>query len=48
MFNMQHAGIVNLTIYNVRGQIVKTLISENQEAGEHTVSWRVEMILARQ
>ena len=40
MFNMQHAGIVNLTIYNVRGQIVKTLISENQEAGEHTVSWR--------
>ena len=39
-FNMQEAGIVNLTIYNIRGQIVKTLISGTQEAGEHSVIWQ--------
>lgn len=30
---------VSLTIYNLNGQLVETLISEHQEAGYYTVQW---------
>ncbi len=38
-FSLPKAGNVNLKVYNVMGQLVKTLIAENLEAGTHTVIW---------
>ncbi len=31
---------VNLTIYNVKGQKVKTLINERLDQGEHSIKWQ--------
>lgn len=30
---------VELTIYNIKGQIVKTLVNDNKDIGEHSVTW---------
>lgn len=38
-FNIPKAGDVNLNVYNVKGQHVKTLVSGKMAAGEHTVTW---------
>ena len=38
-FNLAQQENVRLTIYNVRGQIVKTLVNGELEAGEHSVIW---------
>jgi hypothetical protein len=38
-FNTPKAGKVNLSIYNVKGQLVKTLVNDNFTAGEHTITW---------
>jgi len=39
-FLMQEAGDVDITIYNVRGQVVKTLSSMGLTAGEHSINWQ--------
>jgi FlgD Ig-like domain len=41
-YGLQEAGNVELEVYNVKGQKVKTLISEYQEAGHHTIQWNGE------
>lgn len=33
---------VELTVYNITGRIVKTLVHESQSAGRYSVSWQVE------
>jgi len=33
-------GFVELSIYDVRGGVVETLVSGERDAGEHTVEWR--------
>ena len=38
-FGMNQAGNVELVIYNILGQKVKTLLNENRSAGNHTVVW---------
>ena len=38
-FNISTAGKVNLNVYNVKGQLVKTLMDAYVSAGEHTVTW---------
>jgi len=38
-FSLPKAENVSLTIYNNKGQKVKTLVSENCEAGAHSVVW---------
>ena len=38
-FSLPQMSIVTLNIYNIRGQLVKTLINENKLAGDYTVSW---------
>ena len=38
-FSLAEAGTVSLKIYNVRGQLVKTLLSSSLEAGSHQVNW---------
>ncbi len=38
-YSLKTSGLVSLDIYNVKGQKVKTLINDNQEAGSHTAVW---------
>ena len=38
-FSIKEEGYVSLKIYNTRGQLVKTLISENLNEGVHFTSW---------
>jgi hypothetical protein len=38
-YRLPMAGQVEIKIYNVKGQLVRTLIGENQTAGQHSVQW---------
>ncbi len=38
-FSVPEAGAVTLTIYNLRGQLVQTLISDDRAAGAYSVVW---------
>jgi len=38
-FALSEAGEVNLSIYNMSGQLVKKLVSAEMEAGRHEVVW---------
>jgi len=38
-FSLKEESYVNLKVYNTRGQLVKTLISENLQEGVHFTSW---------
>lgn len=38
-FSMPESGKAELTIYNTKGQLVKTLVSEDFTAGEHSAVW---------
>jgi hypothetical protein len=38
-FGLPQAGDVNLTVYNLAGQKVATLVKDRLEAGYHTVTW---------
>jgi hypothetical protein len=38
-FEIQDAGNVTIDIYNVRGQLVKSLVNETYEAGSHNAFW---------
>jgi len=38
-YSLAEAGNVRLTIHNLRGQLVETVVDGHQEAGEHQVIW---------
>jgi flagellar hook assembly protein FlgD len=38
-FSIPHSSKVELAIYNLKGQVVKTLVSRNLAAGNHIVNW---------
>ena len=38
-YSIKETGNVIIEVYNFRGQLVKTLINEVKETGEHTTSW---------
>jgi hypothetical protein len=38
-FNLPKAGDTSLKIYNIKGQLVKTLVNESTTAGDHTIVW---------
>jgi flagellar hook assembly protein FlgD len=38
-YSLPSAGDTTLRIYNTRGQMVKTLVHEQLEAGNHSVTW---------
>jgi hypothetical protein len=38
-YNVANGGNVSLRIYNVVGQVVRTLVAEQQNAGRYTVRW---------
>ncbi len=41
-YNLRHAGNVKLTIYNILGQKVKTLVNQHQDAGHKSIIWNGE------
>jgi hypothetical protein len=38
-FDMKEKGLVTIRIYNVAGQLVRTLVDEVRDAGAHSASW---------
>jgi len=38
-FNLQSAAKINLSVFNIKGELVSTLINGNQTAGHHTVKF---------
>ncbi|MBE0637152.1 MAG: T9SS type A sorting domain-containing protein [Bacteroidales bacterium] len=38
-YTLSEAGLVNLEVYNIRGDLVRTLVKEIQTAGDFTVEW---------
>lgn len=38
-FQISEVGYVDLSIYNIKGQKIKTLVSSNQDIGSHEVIW---------
>jgi len=38
-YDLPVSGPVEMNIFNVRGQLVRTLINENQSAGSHSIRW---------
>ncbi len=38
-FSMKEAANVSIEVYNVKGQLVRTLLNDVKEAGNHTVVW---------
>ncbi len=38
-YGLPKPGMVSITIYDIRGQVVQTLVSERKSAGNHSVRW---------
>ncbi|MCK4339405.1 MAG: T9SS type A sorting domain-containing protein [Candidatus Cloacimonetes bacterium] len=38
-YSLPHSSNVSLKIYNIKGELVKTLVSENKSAGSYNVIW---------
>jgi hypothetical protein len=38
-YNLPASGKVKLGVYNLRGQLVRTLVNEAKSAGDHKVVW---------
>jgi hypothetical protein len=38
-YQLSHSGYCYLKIFNLQGQLVRTLVSENQESGRYSVVW---------
>ena len=38
-FTLPKKGLVNITIYNIEGKIVKTLVNSSQTAGYKSIQW---------
>jgi len=38
-WQQEHAGLVSLGIFDLRGQLVKALINDHRPAGDHSVLW---------
>jgi hypothetical protein len=38
-FGVKEPGLVSINIYNLKGQLVRTLVDENKKAGFHSIAW---------
>ncbi|MCP4632295.1 MAG: T9SS type A sorting domain-containing protein [candidate division Zixibacteria bacterium] len=38
-FNLMQSGVVNLSVYNLMGQNVETLINNRMDKGQHNINW---------
>ena len=41
-FNLSHHSMVNIGIYNVKGQLVENLLHEKVDQGNHKLHWNAE------
>ncbi|MCF7911730.1 MAG: T9SS type A sorting domain-containing protein [Candidatus Cloacimonetes bacterium] len=39
-FSLDHTGFVEITIFNIKGQIVEQLINETYSSGDHSITWQ--------
>lgn len=38
-YTVPQTGMVNMSVYNAKGQLVKTLVNETQSAGDYSIVW---------
>ena len=38
-YKLSKVGIIDLSIYNINGQVIETLVNEQQHPGEYTLIW---------
>ena len=38
-YDLSENGFVEISIFNLKGQLVKSLINQNKNAGQHTIKW---------
>ena len=43
-YQLKKSGYIELKIYNIKGQLVDTLVKGNQNAGDHSVIWNAKGI----
>jgi hypothetical protein len=46
-YSIANSGDVNISVYNIRGQLVRTLVNETLDAGMHSVVWNGDNNLGR-
>lgn len=46
-YTIQHSSSVNLSMYNISGQLVKTLFNEYKNAGDYTINFKTENTSSR-
>ena len=39
MYDLPEDGLVNITIYDMMGRVVKTLVNSSQAAGHKSIQW---------
>ena len=42
IYQLQKPAMVNVSIYNIKGQLVETLVNESQEVGLHEIQWHAD------
>ena len=43
-YTLPKSGNISLEIYNIKGQLIETLVTGHQEAGKHSVIWDADNI----
>ena len=38
-YSIQQGGLVEIKIFNVKGEMLKTLVSENKQSGNYSITW---------
>ncbi len=41
-YQITHPGIIKLQIYNIKGQLIETIVNECQREGKHSIIWNAE------
>ncbi|MEA1898087.1 MAG: T9SS type A sorting domain-containing protein, partial [Bacteroidota bacterium] len=41
-YSLKNSSDVSLSIYNIKGELVETLVNEEQQAGDHSIVWDAE------